>query len=133
MAIYDNTVVRRSVDPAVRTNGTVNGAAVNLGAYGAESAIAVLAIGAVTDGTHTTSLEESDTGSSAWTAIPTARLTQAMPAVLAAASNTLVEVGITPLKAYVRVVIVTTAATTGGAIAAVVVVGEPGSIPVSHA
>jgi hypothetical protein len=131
--IYDNTVVRRSVAPAVATNGTINGAAVNLGAYGAESAIVVVNTGAVTDGTHTFAIEESDTGSSAWTAVPVGRLTSGAPVVLAANANTLYEVGVTPLKAFLRVTVVTTAATTGGVLAALVVVGEPGNVPVSHA
>jgi hypothetical protein len=131
--IYDNTVVRRSVSPAVVTNGTINGVAVNLGAYGAESAIVVVTTGTVTDGSHAFSIEESDTGAGAWTAVPVGRLTSAAPTVLAANDDTLYEVGVTPLKAYLRVVVVTTAATTGGLLAAVVVVGEPGTVPVSHA
>jgi hypothetical protein len=131
--IYDDTVVRRSVSPAVVTNGTINGAAVNLGQYGAESAIVAITTGAVTDGSHAFAIEESDTGVGAWTAVPVGRLTSAAPAVVTANSNALYEIGVTPLKAYLRVVVVTTAATTGGLLAAVVVVGEPGSVPVSHA
>lgn len=133
MPIYDNTVARRSVSPAVVTNGTINGAAVNLGSYGSESAIAVINVGTVTDGTHTTSIEESDTGTGSWSAIPVGRLTAAMPVVNVAASNTIIEIGVTPLKAFVRIVVVTTAATTGGLLSGLVICGDPGNVPVSHA
>lgn len=133
MPIYDEIVVRRSVSPAVVTNGTINGAAVNLGAYGADSAIGVVITGTVTDGSHAVSFEESDTGTSGWTAIPVGRLSAAAPTVAAANDDTQFETGITPAKAYVRVVIVTTGATTGGLLAAVVVIGDVGTTPVSHA
>jgi hypothetical protein len=133
MPIYDSIVARRSISPAVRTNGTLNGAAVNLGAYGAESAIAVVASGTVTDGSHVVSIEESDTGTGSWTAIPAGRLSVTAPTITSANSDAQFELGITPAKAFIRVVLVTTGATTGGLLAAVVVIGDVGTTPVSHA
>lgn len=133
MPIYDDALVRRTVAPAVRTNGTVNGTAVNLGAYGAETAIVAINTGTITDGSHAVSVQDSDDGSTGWANIPAGRLSSAPPTVTSADSNTLFEVGVTSVKAFMRVVIVTTGATSGGAISAVVVVGEPGATPVSHA
>jgi hypothetical protein len=133
LAIYDTTVVRRTVAPAVRTNGTVNGAAVNVGAYGAESAIVAINTGTITDGSHAVSIQDSDDGAAGWANVAAGQLTGAPPTITAANSNTLFEIGVQPAKAYLRVVIVTTGATTGGAISATVVVGEPGTTPVSHA
>lgn len=135
MALYDSTVVRLSVAPALRANGTVNGSAVNLGSWGADSAIAVVITGAVTDGSHAVSIEESDTGAGNWSAIPAGRLTGAAPTVTSANGSTQFEVGITPApnKPFLRVVAVTTGATTGGILAAVIVAGEIGMSPVSHA
>lgn len=132
MALYDSTVVRRSVSPALRANGTVNGDAVNLGTWGADSAVAVVVTGAITDGSHAVSIEESDTGTSGWTAVPAGRLTGAAPTVVAANDDTQFEVGIAPGKPFLRVVVVTTGATTGGILAAVIVLGEIGMSPVSH-
>lgn len=133
MPIYDRIVTRRSISPLIRTNGTVNGASVNLGTYGAESAIAVVVTGTVTDGSHAVSIEESDTGSGSWTAIPVERLTAAAPTVTSANSDAQFETGVAPAKAFIRVVIVTTGATSGGTLAAAVVIGDPGTTPVSHA
>lgn len=133
MALYDSVVARRTVSPAVRTNGTVNGAAVDLGPTGADSGLLVVATGTITDGSHAVALEESDTGSSAWTAIPAARLQGSPPTVVAADDDTQFEVGFTAGKRYVRAVVTTSGATTGGALAAVIVAGEPGQTPVSHA
>lgn len=133
MALYDYAVVRRTVAPAVRSNGTVNGAAVNLGAYGSESAIVAINTGTITDGSHAVSVQDSDDGSTGWANVAAGRLTAIPPTITSADSNTLFEIGVVLAKGYIRVVIVTTGATTGGAISATVVAGEPGSTPVSHA
>jgi hypothetical protein len=133
MPVYEYVVVRRSVSPAVRTNGTLNGAAVNLSTYGAESGIAFINTGTVTDGSHAVSVEESDTGAGGWSAIPAGRLSATPPTITSANSDTQFETGFSAGKAFVRVVIVTTGATTGGLLSAGVVIGDVGYDPVSHA
>jgi hypothetical protein len=133
MATYDFVVVRRTISPAARTNGTVSGSAVDLGAYGADSGIATISAGVITDGSHVVSLEESDTGTGGWSAIPAGRLTGTPPTLTSGNSNTLAEVGFESAKQFVRVTLVTTGATTGGLFSANIVCGEPGSAPVSHA
>jgi hypothetical protein len=132
MPIYDYTVVRRTVAPAVRTNSTVNGTAVNLGTYGAESAIVAVNTGTITDGSHAVSVQDSDDGTT-WGNVPAGRLTATPPTMTSADSNSLFEIGVVAVKAFLRVVVVTTGATTGGAFSAVVVAGDPGTTPVSHA
>lgn len=130
MPLHDTAVVKASIGPASRTNGTVNGTAVGLTASGADSALVAFISGAVTDGTHTPSVEESDTGTGGWTAVPVGQLTGSLTPITT--SNALVEVGVQRSKAFLRAVLVTTAATTGGNTAAVVVLGESGSTPISR-
>lgn len=131
--LFDEAVVRRAVSPAVRTNGTLNGPAVNVGAYGADSAIVAVITGTVTDGSHAVAVQESDDGATGWTNVPSDRLQGSPPTITGTDDDTQFEVGVDTLKAYLRVQIVTTGATTGGLISAVVVAGEPGATPVSHA
>lgn len=130
--LYDSTLVRRTVSPAVRTNGTVNGAAVNFGPGGFDSAIVVVTTGTITDGSHAVAIEDSDDGSTGWAAVPAGRLQSVPPTIVAANDDTQFEIGVTPVKQYLRVSVTTTGATSGGAFAAVVVAGEPGSLPISH-
>jgi hypothetical protein len=132
MPLYDNTVGRFAVAPAVRTNGTVNGPAVNLGTWGADSALVVVVTGTVTDGSHAVAIEESASGTGGWSAVPAGRLTAAAPTITSANGNTQFETGVTPAQPFLRVSVTTTGATTGGALAAVIVAGEPGTTPVAH-
>jgi hypothetical protein len=133
VAVYDQVVSRLSLAPAARTNGTANGTAVNLGAYGAESATVNILTGTITDGSHAFSIEESATGTGSWSAVPAGRLSTAVPTVTSANSNTQFEVGVLASAQFLRVNCVTTGATTGGLSAAAVVVGDVQSTPVSHA
>lgn len=133
MPLYDSVLVRRSVSPQVRTNGTVNGAAVNLSTNGSDSVIVAVITGTITDGSHVVSIEESDTGAGAWTAIPAGRLNATPPTITSTNSDTQFEVGALPSKAFVRVVIVTSGATTGGLMSSSIVAGEPVYLPISHA
>lgn len=132
MPIYDSTVGRLSVTPAVRANGTVNGAAVNLGATGADSALVVILTGTITDGSHAVTVEESASGTGGWAAVPAGRLSGTPPTIGAANDDTQFEVGVTAAQPFLRVVVVTTGATTGGAFAAAVITGDPGATPVTH-
>jgi hypothetical protein len=131
--LYDSTLLRRTIAPAVRTNGTHNGAAVNFGTGGFDSAIVAIVTGTITDGSHAVAIEDSDDGATGWGAVPAGRLVGSPPTVVAANDDTVFEIGVTPAKQYLRVSVTTTGATTGGLLAAVVVAGEPGSIPISHA
>lgn len=108
--------------PAVRTNGTVNGAGVDLQTY--EGAYALVHFGAYTDGTHTPKLQESD-DNSAFTDVAAGDLLGAFTAVSAGAgANTLQKVGYKGVKRYLRVVMTTAGATTGAASGASIVRGR---------
>lgn len=133
MSLYDVVTVRRSLSPLVRANGTASGAAVNLGISGSDSAIVAVVTGLITDGSHAVSVEESDTGTGAWTAIPVGRLSGALPTMTATDDDTQFEIGVVAGKQFLRAVVTTTGATTGGLFAAVIATGEPGITPVSHA
>lgn len=131
--LYDEAVVRRTLSPAVRTNGTGTGAAVNLAAYNADSAIVAVITGTVTDGSHVVAVQDSDDGTTGWANVPAGRLTGTPPTITSAGSDTQFEIGVQAARDYLRVSVTTTGATTGGLIAAVVVAGDPGSSPISHA
>jgi hypothetical protein len=131
--VYDEVLARRTVSPAVRTNGTVNGAAVDLGqgsGGGTYEASVVIVAGTITDGSHAVAIEDSDDGSTGWAAIPAGQLQGSPPTVVAANDDTQFEIGIAQCKRHVRVSITTTGATSGGAIAAAVLVGHRRSSPI---
>lgn len=129
---YDDIVAKQSVPPAARVNGTVNGTAVNLQLNGFESALVVLNIGTITDGSHAVSIEESATGTGGWSAVTGSRLTSAAPTLTSATNNTQVEIGVRASLGFLRVNIVTTGATTGGIVGVTVVGYNPGNNPVDH-
>jgi hypothetical protein len=131
--VYEQTLTRRTISPAVRANGTVNGAAVDRAANGgAEEAVAVIVTGTITDGSHAVAIEDSDDGTTGWAAVPAGQLTGSPPTVVAANDDTQFEVGIGASRRFVRVSITTTGATTGGAVAAVVVLGDMRHNPAIH-
>jgi hypothetical protein len=117
----ESVQVRSSIRPrAIFTNGTVNGVGIDCSSsdYAGISVIT----GAVTDGTHTISVEESDTVGGAYTAIPAARVQGTVPAITTANPNTQFVFGVylNVAKPFVRVTNVTTGATTGGFLSAFV-------------
>lgn len=115
-----------SVSPQALTDGTVNGASVDMQNF--ESAAVVVVSGTVTDGTHTPSLEDSPDNST-WTAVAAGNLTGAFTAIAAANDDEIQEVGYVGAQRYLRAVVVTTGATTGGLVAAAIVRGAPRTIP----
>src|SRR5258706_16468284 len=85
-----------SLAPAVRTNGTVNGADVNTAGF--ESVSTLVHFGAYTDGTHTAKLQEADDNGAgapgAYADVAAAGLIQAFTAVAALrGAHTLPEIG----------------------------------------
>lgn len=114
---FDNTVVRRTISPAVRANGTVNGVAVDRAVSGgAEEAIVAIITGTITDGSHAVSIEDSDDGTTGWAAVPAPNLRGTSPTIVAANDDTIFEVGVGTSRRFLRATVVTTGATTGGAI-----------------
>lgn len=122
--IKSNLGIATSLAPATR-NATANGTGVDL--QGFNAAMVVLQVGAITDGTHTPKLQESD-DNAAFTDVAAADLIGEFAQL---AANTNQRVGYRGAKRYVRVVATVVPGATGGAYGALVVKGEPNHAPVA--
>lgn len=130
---YETAIVRHTIAPAARLDGTHNGAAVDRAfSGGAQEAIVAITTGAITDGSHAVSIQDSDNGSTGWTAVPASQLQGPVPTILAANDDGVFEVGVAISRRYLRVAITTTGATTGGIVGAVIVLGDFRHTPVTH-
>ena len=128
MSLYDlksNLKDGTSLAPAART-ASANGTGVDLtGAGGVEI---LWNVGAITDGTHTPSIEESDASGSGYSAVAAADLIGSLAALTA---NTNQKVGYRGTKRYVRAVTtVTGSPSTGGVYSAVVLISGKRKRPV---
>ncbi len=122
-----NTLVKTSLAPAVRTDGTATGTAVDL--RGFDAAVISVTFGSYTDGTHTLSLEHSVDGVT-YTVAPASELDESFVAVSGSSgANTVQSVGYLGAQRYVRVIMTVTGATSGAASGASVIVGEPHNAP----
>lgn len=106
-----------------RTNGTLNGAAVDrhqarAGEY--RTALFVVTTGTVTDGSHAVVVQESDDNTT-WAAAPAAAVQGGGPTITSTDSNKVFDVGYVGVKRYARIQVVTSGATTGGVISAAAV------------
>lgn len=134
-ALYNRCLTRQALTFAVRTNGTANGATVDLGVYGNDfrTVLFVIAAATITDGSHAITLQESTDGT-AWTTVPAEKRLGSLPTIIAANDDTLFEFGyVVGTAQYVRLVATTTGATTGGEFGAVAVLGEASTSPVARA
>jgi hypothetical protein len=135
-SLYNNVLAVQSLTAANRTNGTVNGTAVNLwshtvGRQQFRSAMVLIQTGTVTDGTHTITVQESDDNSS-FTPVADGDLQGSEPAIVSTNDNVIFEVGYHGTQQYLRVSVVTTGATTGGTLGAVILLGDARRRPVAH-
>ena len=105
-----------SLAPAARTT-TASGTAVDISLF--DKVAVVFVVGAITDGTHTFSVEESDASGSGFAAVSASQLSGTPGA---ATANTNQEIGYLGTKRYIRAVTtITGSPSTGGVYAAVVV------------
>lgn len=112
----------QSLAPAART-ASANGTGVDLANY--DSALAVIDVGAWTDGTHTFEVQESDDDVT-YTAVAAADLDGAEPVVDGATKDDQIYlVGYRGTKRYVRVAVTAAGTTTGAVYGAEVVRGRP--------
>lgn len=112
-----------SLTPAARTT-TANGSGVDLAGY--RAAAVVFIVGAITDGTHTPKVQESDDNSS-FTDVGASDLSGTLAALTASTNQ---EVSYIGTKRYIRAVsTITGSPSTGGVYAAVVVRGNPVTAP----
>lgn len=125
--LKSNVKVAPSLAPAVRTNGTANGTAVDLRGY--DSAVIAVSFGAYTDGSHTPSVEHS-VDNVTYAAAAASDLDGAFTAVSSAAGQNAVQsVGYIGARRYVRVVMTVSGATSGALSAANVIAGNPRQAP----
>jgi hypothetical protein len=122
--LYRNCDVKLTLNPAARTDGTVNGTGVDLHASGQgyRTALAVIHCGAITDGTHTFELQDS-ADNSTFAAVGDAFLLGAEPAIVSTDDNEINLIGYTGTKRYLRLSVTTAGATSGGIFSGVIIVG----------
>lgn len=131
--MQDDTAARLSIPPLLRSaNTTVNGTGVDLAGTGNffRAAMLLVIAGAITDGTHTYKLQESDDNSS-FTDVAAGDLQGALTAVTTAGANAVQRQSYTGSKRYLRAVVTTASATTGGNTAAVIIMSEGSGQPVT--
>lgn len=121
--LKSNADVVQSLVPATR-NGDTNGSGVDLRGY--EAAMVVFDTGAITDGTHTPSLEESDDDST-YTTVAAADLQGAFANL---AANSVQRVGYSGGNRYIRAQC-NSSGTTGAAYSATIVRGRPHAAPLA--
>jgi hypothetical protein len=131
--IYGRLLPALALASAAHVTGTANGVSVDLTQFSNnfESALFVLNIGTVTDGTHVPKLQDSPDGTT-WTDVDTSRVQGGPISIGTAQSGSVAALGYLgggPAH-YVRLVLTTSGATTGGVIGAVAVLGEGSDDPV---
>lgn len=120
--LYNNQTSVQSLKPAART-ASANGTGVDISSY--EGAMAVIDVGAWTDGSHTFELQESDDDST-YTAVAAADLQGTEPVVDGAPDDDQIyELGYLGSKRYLRVATTVSGTTTGAVYSASIVRGHP--------
>lgn len=122
--LYNNVEVKSSLVPAARTDGTVNGTGVDRhdDAQAYRTALVVIHSGAITDGTHTFEVQDSDNNSD-FTAVADAFLQGTEPALGEDDDNEVHVIGYTGSRRYLRVSVVTADSSSGGVFGASIVLG----------
>jgi hypothetical protein len=113
--LKNNVTLASSLNPAART-ATASGTGADI--QGVESAIVLFSCGAITDGTHTPSIEHSDVLGSGYVAVPAS---DSIGSLVAMTANSVQQIGYIGMKRYVRAVITVAGATTGAVNSACVV------------
>jgi hypothetical protein len=132
-SMYDDTSARVSIVPLLRSaNATVNGIGVDLSGTGNffRAAMLLVIAGAITDGTHTFKLQESDDNSS-FTDVGAGDLQGSLTAVTTGNQNSVQRLSYLGSKRYLRAVVTTATATTGGNTAAVILMSSGSGQPVT--
>lgn len=134
--LYSNSLAVLALSSATRNaNAAVNGVSIDLAQYGNNSrdVVFVVTTGAITDGTHAFTVEESDSSGSGFTAVESTRVLGSLPSAGASDDNVVFSFGVRPTKRYVRLVATTAGATSGGVFSAVALLGNGNINPVARA
>lgn len=131
-SVYESVTARQSLAPAART-ATANGTGVdrNVGADLHRTAMVLVSTGAITDGTHTITVQDSDDNTS-FANVAAQYLQGTAPAIGSSDDNKLFFVGYIGSRRYLRVVTTVAGATSGGIYGADILLGEPRRGPVDH-
>lgn len=130
-SVYNTVLARPTIAPAAVRAATVTGAAVDrmTDRGGFRSAMVVVNVGVVTDGTHTVVVQDSP-DNSVWTAVADEFLQGTEPAITSANDERIHEIGYTGHQRYLRVVVnVTGSPATGGFYDAAILLGWPRHMP----
>jgi hypothetical protein len=133
-SLYNTALAVPTIAPAAARTATVTGAAVDrmTDVGGFRSALVVVNVGTVTDGTHTVAVQDSPNGTD-WTAVADEFLQGTEPAITSANDVAVHEIGYTGHQRYLRVVVtVTGSPSTGGFYDAVILLGWPRHMPPSR-
>jgi hypothetical protein len=136
-SMQDDTAARLTLATGLRTNGTVNGTAVDSVGTGNNfrSAMLLVIAGAVTDGTHTVTLQDSDDGTT-FAAVAADQVQGTLAAVTAGGGatsgpNSVQRQSYLGSKRYLRASVTTASATTGGTTTAVILLAQGSGAPVT--
>jgi hypothetical protein len=133
-SLYNVALAKATIAPAAARTATVTGAAVDrmTDEGGFRSALVVVNVGTVTDGTHTVVVQDSPDGSS-WTAVADEFLQGSEPVITSANDERVHEIGYKGHQRYLRAVVnVTGTPSTGGFYDAVILLGWPRHMPPSR-
>lgn len=127
---YNNLLVKRALSPALRTT-SVNGVTIDRAEDNNffQDLLFAITTGAITDGTHTVTIEDSDDASS-WAT--TTSLQGSPPAIGSSNDDVQYAIGYTGTKRYARVVVTAAGTTTGGIVGAVAILSNPRTAAVTQ-
>lgn len=134
-SVYNTVRVIKTLNfAAIATDTTTNSTGVDLSQYQNYNRAATLLLvsGAVTDGSFTFAVEESDNNSD-WVAVAASNLQGATPTWTSASDNIVAEVGVIPTKRYLRVAVTSASTSSGGIIGAYFIVGDARREPIARA
>lgn len=125
--LHNQVSIVNSIAPQAALTATTTGTGVDLAGY--RSAAVVFHAGAVTDGTWTPTVEESDSFGSGYTTVAAADLSGSLATFTSSTDDTIQKVSYLGSKRYIRAVLTETVTSTGGLITATVVRGNPVTTP----
>jgi len=134
-SLYNVALAKSSILPAGPRTTTTTGATVDrmTDEGGFRSALIVLHVGTVTDGTHTVEVQDSPNNSD-WTAVANDFLQGTEPALTSSNDERMHEIGYTGHQRYLRVVVTASGTpSTGGVYGATILLGWPRKMPPSRA
>lgn len=136
-SVYSHVRAVPTLAVAART-ATANGATVDRALSGASgtnewfaTAMLLVHAGAMTDGTHDVTLQDSDDGTT-WATVAGKFLQGAVPSLSGTSDDKVFEVGYVGHRRYLRAVATVTGATSGGTYGAVLLLGDPQFAPISR-